>query len=127
MNSQPFNKKHKYPSSENSIKLIPSECDKLIEAEQQVKHFTIQRLSRNRKKIEELQEKVSILKADKAKKIHQLDEMDAQIKECKEQKELLPLIQQLREHYKKLIEQLKQQYYYEDEIDVDQMSYEQLL
>jgi hypothetical protein len=40
MNSQPFNKKHKYPSSENSIKLIPSECEKLIEAEQQVKHFS---------------------------------------------------------------------------------------
>jgi hypothetical protein len=53
--------------------------------------------------------------------------MEAQIRDCKEQKEILPLIQQLREHYKQLIEQLGQQLYYEDEVDVDQMSYEQLL
>ena len=41
---------------------------------------------------------------------------------------MLPLIKQLREHYKKLKEQLGSKFYYEeDDIDVDQMSYEQLL
>lgn len=41
---------------------------------------------------------------------------------------MLPLIKQLREHYKKLKEQLGNGLYYqEDDVDVDEMSYEQLL
>ena len=41
---------------------------------------------------------------------------------------MLPLIKELREHYKKLREELGSgSYYPDDDVDVDEMSYEQLL
>jgi hypothetical protein len=41
---------------------------------------------------------------------------------------MLPLMQQLRAHYRQLIEQFGEQLRSEDDgVDIDQMSYEQLL
>lgn len=68
------------------------------------------------------------MRQKKASQVHELDEINHNIQAHREHKELLPLIKELRAHYKQLREQMSSgSMYADDDVDVDEMSYEQLL
>ena len=81
---------------------------------------------RLKQKIRLLEEKANALKNDNADKKKELEEITTNNEKIKKRQQMIPLIEQSKEHFKELKQQLggSGSYFQDDEVDVDEMTYE---